>query len=258
MTFIDTHTHLFDEQFANDIHQIIQNAKNANVEACFLPNVDEATLPSMLSLHQQYPDYCFPMLGLHPCSVKENYQQILQNLYKLLGTHNFWGIGETGLDFYWDKTFIQEQKKSLIIQAEWAKEKNLPLILHTRDAMYETIEVIKTCQNGQLKGIFHCFSGSYEQAKEIMKLGFLIGIGGVVTYKNTKLTETLKKIPLDFIVLETDAPYLSPVPYRGKRNETAYIALVAQKLSEIYECSIDKIAEITTHNAKKLFLSKYT
>ncbi|GIV44739.1 MAG: TatD family hydrolase [Bacteroidia bacterium] len=253
MTFIDTHTHLFDEQFQKDIDIVIQNAKNANLKACFLPNVDEQTIPAMMSLAQKYPHFCYPMLGLHPCSVKENYQEVLDNMFALFQKYTFWGIGETGLDYYWDKTYIHQQKNALIIQAEWAKEKHLPLILHTRDAMYDTIQIIKSCQNGNLKGIFHCFSGSYEQAKEILKLGFLLGIGGVVTYKNTKLPETLSKIPLEFIVLETDAPYLSPVPYRGKRNESAYIPIIAQKLSEIYSLSVQEIAEITTHNAQKLF-----
>ncbi len=253
ISFIDTHTHLFDEQFQNDVDVCIQNAKNQHLEACFLPNVDLETIHSMLELHQKYPNFCYPMLGLHPCSVKKNFLTVLDEMYKLFGIYTFWGVGETGLDYYWDKTFVQEQKEALIIQAEWAKNQNLPLILHTREAMYDTIELIKKCQNGKLKGIFHCFSGSYEQAKEIMKLGFYIGIGGVVTYKNTKLPDTLKKIPLDFIVLETDSPYLSPVPYRGKRNEPAYIPIIAQKLAEIYDCSLEKIAEITTVNARRLF-----
>lgn len=256
MTFIDTHTHLFDEQFFNDIDKIILDAKNANLEACFLPNVDQETVQAMLNLCHQYPNFCYPMIGLHPCSVKENYLTILKEFYTLLNQKVFWGIGETGLDYYWDKTYIKQQKEALKIQAEWALEKDLPLILHTRDAMYETIELIKTCQNGKLKGIFHCFSGSYEQAKEIMKLGFYMGIGGVVTYKNSKLPETLKKIPLDFLVLETDSPYLTPVPFRGKRNESSYLPIIAQKLAEIYDCSLEKIAEITTANAKKLFQLK--
>ncbi len=253
MRFIDTHTHLFDEQFHQDIDIVIQNAQNAQLEVCFLPNVDEETILSMMKLAKKYPSFCYPMLGLHPCSVKENYEDVLKKMYVFFNEYTFWGIGETGLDYYWDRTYVKEQKEALVIQAEWAKEKKLPLILHTRDAMYETIEVIKNCQDGNLKGIFHCFSGSYEQAKEIMKLGFLMGIGGIVTYKNTKLPEILSKIPLDFIVLETDSPYLSPVPYRGKRNEPAYIPLIAQKLAEIYHCSIEKIADVTTFNAKKLF-----
>ncbi len=253
MKFIDTHTHLFDEQFHEDIDKVILNAQNAQLEACFLPNVDEETISTMMHLAQKYPNFCYPMLGLHPCSVKENYEDILNKMYALFNEYSFWGVGETGLDYYWDKTFIKEQKEALSIQAEWAKEKKLPLILHTRDAMYDTIDVIKSCQEGNLKGIFHCFSGSYEQAKEIMKLGFLMGIGGVLTYKNSKLPETLSKIPLEYIVLETDSPYLSPVPFRGKRNEPAYIPLISQKLAEIYNCTIEKIAEVTTLNAKKLF-----
>lgn len=256
MYFIDTHTHLFDEQFHQDIDQVILNAQKAHVKACLLPNVDQETIQPMISLAQKYPNYCLPMIGLHPCSVNENFQEILNKIYLLLNKYKFWGIGETGLDYYWDKTYIKQQKIALQIQAEWAKEKNLPLILHTRDAMYDTIQIIKNCQNGKLKGIFHCFSGSYEQAKEIIKLGFYLGIGGVVTYKNTKLPETLSKIPLDYIVLETDSPYLSPVPYRGKRNESAYIPIIAQKLADIYQCSIEKIAEVTTTNAQNLFTFK--
>jgi TatD DNase family protein len=253
MKFIDTHSHLFDTQFQQDISQVIQNAKNASIKACFLPNVDQDTIQPMISLHENYPDFCFPMLGLHPCSVNHNFENVLNEMYKFFEKYTFWGIGETGLDYYWDKTFIKQQKEALMIQAEWAKIKNLPLILHTRDAMQDTIQLIKSCQNGNLKGIFHCFSGSYEQAKEIIKLGFYLGIGGVVTYKNTKLPETLKKISLDYVVLETDSPYLSPVPNRGKRNEPAYIPIIAQKLAEVYECSLEKIAEVTTSNAKRLF-----
>lgn len=253
MVLIDTHTHLFDEQLLPDIQEVILRAKQQGIIACVLPNVDLDTLPAMLQLFEQHPQFCFPTLGLHPCSVKENYLTILQTMKDYSTQYNFVAIGEAGLDFYWDKTFIKEQEEALRIQCQWAIEWNLPIILHTREAMDATIKIVKEFKSSKLKGVFHCFTGSYEQAKEIIKLDFMLGIGGVVTYKNTKLPETLAKIPLDYIVLETDSPYLTPVPFRGKRNESAYLTFVLEKLAEIYQKDKEEVSAITSQNAKRLF-----
>ncbi|MEP7230770.1 MAG: TatD family hydrolase [Ginsengibacter sp.] len=256
MILVDTHTHLYVEEFSNDIEDVIRRAKAEGVQKFYLPAIDSFATANMLALEKKFPGKCFPMTGLHPCSVKENYKEELAKVENMLLQRKFSAIGESGLDFYWDKTFTKEQYESLNIQAGWALQYDLPLVLHTRDAMQETIDVIKTYKGRGLRGIFHCFGGTVENAKEIIDQNFLLGIGGVVTYKNSGLTEVLKDIDLKYIVLETDSPYLAPVPFRGKRNESSYLKFIAQKLAEIKKVTVEEVAEQTTSNAENIFGNK--
>jgi|SRR5579871_241014 len=253
MKFIDTHTHLHSTEFENDIESVIQRGLDNNVEKFFLPAVDSSTLQAMLKLEERFPGKCVSMIGLHPCSVKENYKEELKLVEDLLKQRSFAAVGEIGLDFYWDKTFTEEQYLSCHTQIEWALEHDLPIVIHSRESMKESIAVVKEHQRGNLKGIFHCFSGSFEEAQQIIELGFYLGIGGVLTYKKSTLPEVIKNISLDHIVLETDSPYLPPVPFRGKRNESSYLIYVAQKLAEVKEVTVEEIAATTTTNAQKIF-----
>jgi TatD DNase family protein len=253
MKLVDTHTHLYLKEFSDDIEAVIKRAKNENVTKFFLPAIDSGETAAMFALENKFPGECFPMAGLHPCSVKENYKNELALVEKLLSERKFAAVGEAGLDFYWDKTFIKEQYESLRTQAEWAIVYGLPLVLHTRDAMQETIDVIKEYNGRRLTGIFHCFGGTPENAKDIIVQNFYLGIGGVVTYKNSGLSEVIKDIDLKYIVLETDAPYLTPVPFRGKRNESSYLKYIAQKIADIKNISVEQVAEQTTANAEKIF-----
>lgn len=250
---IDTHTHLYVKEFSDDLIDVIKRAENEGVQKFYLPAIDSSEINAMFSLENQFPGKCIAMAGLHPCSVKENFREELAIVEKLLSERKFAAIGETGLDFYWDKTFTKEQYESLQIQAEWALQYQIPLVLHTRDAMQETIDVIASYKGKGLKGIFHCFSGTLQNAKDIIDLGFLLGIGGVITYKNSGLAEIIKEIDLDYIVLETDAPYLTPVPFRGKRNESSYLKYIAQKIADIKNIFVEEVAEQTTKNAVKIF-----
>ncbi|MBU3714601.1 MAG: TatD family deoxyribonuclease, partial [Ferruginibacter sp.] len=241
----DTHCHLYLDDFKSDIEQVISRARSAGVEKMYLPAIDSSTHDAMIALEENYSGICHAMMGLHPCYVKENYLQELDIVEGWLRKRKFVAIGEVGLDFYWDKTYVKEQYFALEKQIEWAIEYRLPLILHTRKATEETIQVIKRYYGKGLTGIFHCFGGSLEQAQQIIELGFYLGIGGVVTYKNAGLAEVVKDIDLSKIVLETDAPYLSPVPYRGKRNESAYIEEVAVKIASIKQMDVDEVIGIT-------------
>jgi TatD DNase family protein len=254
MKIIDTHCHLYAEEFNEDSDAMIQRALDAGVSQFYLPAIDSKEIASMLALEKKYPGVCKAMMGLHPCYVKENYQEELSIVKEWLNKRSFAAVGEIGLDYYWDTTFKQQQQEAFELQMNWAFEKNMPIVIHTRNAMQETIEMVKPFAAKGLKGIFHCFSGSYESAAEIIKMGFLLGIGGVVTYKNAGLAEVLTKIDLEHLVLETDAPYLTPVPFRGKRNESSYLQYVLRKLSEIKQVSEANIAAITTANAEKLFV----
>jgi TatD DNase family protein len=250
---IDTHCHLYTKEFNDDIDLVMQNAKIAHVTKCFLPAIDKDSIDSMIKLANNYPQNCFLMAGLHPCSVKENYKEEIEEVENMIKKHKIYGIGETGLDFYWDKTFIKQQYEALEIQIQLALENDLPLILHTRDALHETIEVIKKYKNTSLRGIFHCFGGSLEQAKDIIKTGFYMGIGGIVTYKNAGVAEVLKQVDMKHLVLETDAPYLTPVPFRGKRNESSYLKYIVEKIAEVKNLSVDEVESITTENAENIF-----
>lgn len=253
MNLIDTHTHLYLKEFSNDINEVIDHAEKEGVHKFFLPAIDSSETIAMFELEKKFPGKCFAMAGLHPSSVKENYKQELAIVEKLLTERKFAAIGETGLDFYWDKTFIEEQYESLTIQTGWALQYDLPLILHTRNAMQETIDVIKSFNGKGLKGIFHCFGGTIQNAKDIIEMGFYLGIGGVITYKNSGLAEIIKDIDLKNIVLETDAPYLTPVPYRGKRNESSYLKYVVEKIAAIKNISNEEVAHQTSKNAEEIF-----
>lgn len=253
MTLIDTHTHLYLSDFKEDIESIIKRAEDAGINKFYLPAINRSTHHEMIALEEKYPAKCFAMMGLHPCSVKENYKEELSIIEDWLSRRKFAAIGEIGLDFYWDKTFSDQQYEAFTHQINLALQYDLPIVIHTRNAMQETINVVKEFAPKGLKGIFHCFSGSYESAKEIIKAGFYLGIGGVVTYKNAGLAEVLEKIEPDHLVLETDSPYLTPVPFRGKRNESSYIKYVVARLAEIKNTTADEIAAITTANANKIF-----
>jgi TatD DNase family protein len=253
MTIIDTHCHLYLSDFENDIELVVERARNAGVVRFYMPAIDSEVIEDMLKLEAKYPSVFIPMMGLHPCSVKENFLGELEIVGKYLSQRKFAAIGEIGLDFYWDTTFKKEQFETFEKQMEWALEFGLPIVIHTRNAMPETIETVKPFAKRGLKGIFHCFGDNYETAKQIIDMGFLLGIGGVVTYKKSGLDETLKSISLEHIVLETDSPYLTPVPFRGKRNESSYLQYVVKKLAEIKGVSEERVAEITTENAEKVF-----
>lgn len=251
--FIDTHCHLYADDFTTDIDAVMKRAATENVKKFYLPAIDSSTHTAMLKLEEDYPDKCFAMMGLHPCSVKNNYQKELEIIDEWLHKRKFAAIGEIGLDMYWDKTFRQEQYNAFHIQIEQALQYKLPIIIHTRNAMAETIAVVNEYIPKGLTGIFHCFGGTVEEANQIIDMGFLLGIGGVLTYKKSGLDATLKNIPLEHIVLETDAPYLTPVPFRGKRNESSYLKYIIQSLAEVKNVSIEEIASVTTVNAEKVF-----
>lgn len=253
MILIDTHAHLYSEEFKNDIDEVIQRAKSLGVQRFYLPAIDSESHEAMIDLGKKYPNICIPMMGLHPCYVKENYKEELQIVEQWLNNKNFVAIGEIGLDFYWDKTFTTQQYEAFELQMSLALQRNLPIVIHTRNAVKETIDMVQPFSAKGLKGIFHCFGESYEVAKQIIDMGFLLGIGGVVTYKKSGLDETLRHIGLEHLVLETDAPYLTPVPFRGKRNEPSYLEYVVKKLAEIKNVTVQEVAAITTTNAEKIF-----
>jgi TatD DNase family protein len=253
MKLIDTHTHLYLSEFSSDIDNVIQRAIDEGVEKFYLPAIDSSETESLLALETKFPGNIFAMAGLHPCSVKENFKEELDKIQKQLSKRKFAAIGETGLDFYWDTTFTKEQYESLHVHAAWAIQYRRPLVLHTRNAMQETIDVVKSFNGKNLFGIFHCFSGSLQNAKDIIDAGFLLGIGGVLTFKNSGVAEVIKEIDLKYLVLETDAPYLAPAPFRGKRNESSYLKYVVQKLAEIKEMQVEEVARQTTKNAEAVF-----
>ncbi|WP_442786876.1 TatD family hydrolase [Flavobacterium suncheonense] len=249
----DTHTHLYSEEFAEDRTAMIQRALDKGVKRLFVPSIDASYTEKMYELEQQFPDHIHLMMGLHPCYVKENYEAELAHVEAELSKRKFAAIGEIGIDLYWDKTTLDIQKIAFQKQIQWAKQYQLPINIHCREAFDEIFEVLELEKSDELFGIFHCFSGTYEQALQAISCNMKLGIGGVVTFKNGKIDQFLHQIDLKHIVLETDAPYLAPVPYRGKRNESAYVALVAEKLSEIYQLPVAEIARITTENSKEVF-----
>ena len=252
---IDTHSHLFLEEFSDDLPQVMERARQAGVSRIYMPNIDSTTIESMLSVCADYPDFCYPMIGLHPTSVNESYRQELSIVRERLeAPNNFVAIGEIGLDLYWDKTYLKEQQKALDIQVQWALEYHLPLVLHCREAFPELFEVMEPYKTTELSGVFHSFTGTLEEAEKVLEYSrFVFGINGVVTFKKSSLPEILTHLPLDRIVLETDSPYLAPVPFRGRRNESSYIKNVAMKLAEIYAVDFEYIDRITTNNALKVF-----
>jgi len=253
MYLVDTHCHLYSEEFELDQEAVLQRAFSEGINKFYLPAIDSSAIPAMLALEKKFPGKCMAMMGLHPCYVKENFQQELIVVKDWLSNRNFSAVGEIGLDYYWDKTFAAEQVLAFRNQIEWSIEYKLPIVIHTRNAMQETIEIVKEYVPEGVRGIFHCFSGSFENAIDIIDAGFYLGIGGVLTYKNAGLVNVLSKIDLQHLVLETDAPYLSPVPFRGKRNESSYLKYVVEKLAEIKNCSVETVAKVTTENAEKIF-----
>lgn len=252
---IDTHSHLFLEEFAEDLPQVMERARNAGVSYIFMPNIDSTTIESMLSVCNAYPGYCFPMIGLHPTSVNESYERELAIVYERLSApNNFIAIGEIGLDLYWDKTFLKEQLVAFEKQIEWALEFNLPIVIHSREAFDYIYKVMEPYKNTALSGVFHSFTGTQEEAARLLEFdGFMLGINGVVTFKKSTLPEILLTVPLERIVLETDSPYLTPVPNRGKRNESTYVKDTLNKVAEIYRMTDEYVAEVTSENALKVF-----
>lgn len=253
MQFIDTHTHIYSEEFDSDRNEIVKKAFNNSVYRLLLPNIDEESIEPMHKLCNAYPDSIFPMMGLHPTSVGEDYKQVLARIKPLLEERKYIAIGEIGIDLYWDKTFADQQKEALLKQFQWAVDYDLPVVIHSRDSLKEIIACIDEFNNPKLHGVFHCFTGTEEDAKEIISRGFLLGLGGVITFKNSGLREQIINIDMQHFILETDAPYLTPTPHRGKRNESSYLTLIAQVLANTKGVSIEEVARITTNNANQLF-----
>jgi TatD DNase family protein len=253
MELIDTHCHLYATVFSEDVDVVIQRAIAVGVNRFYLPAIDGETESALLNLEKRYPDICFAMQGLHPCSVKNDVQDALQHLEQSFSARRFAAVGEIGLDFYWDRSFEKEQYQAFHQQIEWAIHYDLPIVIHSRDSIEQTIEVVREHQEGKLRGIFHCFNEGEAEAKKIIELNFYIGIGGTVTYKNSKLPEALKNISLENIVIETDSPYLPPQPFRGKRNESSYLVYVAEKLAMLKGVSPEEVAAVTTKNALEIF-----
>ncbi len=257
MRFIDTHTHLFSDQFNEDIDATIQRADDSDISKLFLPNIDKDSIKPMMKLAQAYPDVCYPMMGLHPCSVDSNFKTVLADMKQLFLKHSFYAVGETGLDLHWDKTTLDLQIEALKEQIAWAKEFKLPIVIHARESYDELFQVFDELNDNSLTGVFHCFTGTLEQAEHIISYeGFKLGLGGVLTFKNSGLAETVSLIDIKHLVLETDSPYLAPTPHRGKRNESAYLYYVASKLAEVKNLTMEEVAEITSNNALELFKMK--
>lgn len=253
MILTDTHTHLYSEEFYEDRDKMIQNAIDSGVSRLFVPSIDSSYTQKMYALEAQYPENVFLMMGLHPCYVKENYEEELAHVNTELTNRKFAAIGEIGIDLFWDKSFLKQQQEVFVKQIQLAKQYKLPINIHCREAFNEVFEILEQEKSAELWGIFHCFTGDFNQAQQAISCGMKLGIGGVATFKNGKIDQYLNEIDLKHIVLETDAPYLAPVPYRGKRNESSYVKLVAEKLSEIYQLPIEDIATITTQNSKDIF-----
>ncbi len=256
MKLIDTHTHLYLNNFDKDRNEVIQSAVNQGVETMLLPAIDSSTYNSMMNLAKKYPANCLPMIGLHPTSVKDNYENEMKLVESKLIEGGFIAVGEIGIDLYWDSTYVDQQKDVFRRQLKLAKEYQLPAVIHTRDSFNEIYPIIVEELTDNLKGVFHCFTGTSSEANKIIDLGFSLGIGGIITFKNAGLAKTVKNVPVESIVLETDAPFLTPVPFRGKRNQSAYINFIAVKLAEVKNMEVEEIADITTKNAVKLFKLK--
>jgi TatD DNase family protein len=253
MILTDSHAHLYLEQFDADRHEVIQQAIEQNVRYMILPNIDKGSIIPMMQLVKDFPQHCFPMMGLHPTSVGKDYADHLASVRDWLKKDKFYAVGEMGIDLYWDRTFFKEQQEAFRIQVGLALEYDLPVVIHSRNSFDEIFQLLDEVRRPGLKGVFHCFTGNPEQAEHIIAMGFMLGIGGVLTYKNSGLAEVIENIPLEHILLETDAPFLAPVPHRGKRNESANIVGIAKKLAEIKGIRIEDVANITTKNAIDLF-----
>lgn len=256
MQLVDTHTHIYGAEFDDDRAEMVKRALDAGVGMLLMPNVDQTTIAPMLKMHEQFPDCTRVMMGLQPEEVHEDYKQVLDHMEKELERDIYIGVGEVGLDFYWDATYEKQQLDAFEVQLEWAKQLHLPLSIHCRNAFDKMVKIMEKRQDGGLCGVMHCFTGTREEAKAYLDLGFHLGLGGVTTYKNCGVKDFLAELPLQRLVLETDAPYLSPIPHRGKRNEPAFMVDTARKIAEIMQCPIDEITDITTQNAYKLFKIK--
>lgn len=253
MIFTDTHAHVYSEEFLNDSDECFNRSVEANVSRVFVPNVDVDSIQSLKIICNKYNQNYFPMMGLHPCSVGDDYLKQLNIIYEELISTKYYAVGEIGMDLYWDKTTFEIQKKAFIEQANWAIKFDLPVSIHSREATKELIKIIKDEKLSELRGVFHCFSGDQSEAMELINIGFYLGIGGAVTYKNSTLPLVLKSVGKENLVLETDSPYLPPTPYRGKRNETSYIPIISEKLAQLFEVTVAEIAVITTNNSIKVF-----
>ena len=250
---IDTHAHIYSDDFSSDLDDIIQNAYNNNVKKIILPNIDSGSAKHLIELSNSYPHLCYPLMGLHPTSVDDAYKQELESVEYWFSRHKFYGVGEIGIDLYWSQKFLKEQEDTFRIQIQLAKNMNLPVVIHVRNSFNEVYKIVKEEQDGRLRGIFHCFTGDAVEAKKVIDLGFFLGVGGVVTFKNSNLDEVISGYSLSNIVLETDSPYLAPVPKRGRRNESSYLVYIAQKVAEIFNVPIEEVARTTTENARNLF-----
>jgi len=254
--FTDSHTHLYLNAFQDDRDEMIQRAIDAGVTRMLLPNIDSSSIDSLFSLTKRFPDHCYPMMGLHPTSVKENYLEELRRIEKALDHKDIIAIGETGIDLYWDKTFLKEQEEVFTTQIGWAMELDLPLVIHARDSFQEIFSVLDRTAGPDLRGVFHSFTGGPDELERALSYNFMIGINGILTFKNSNLREVVKAIPANRLLLETDSPFLAPVPYRGKRNESSYLVETAVKVAEIYNLSKEEVARVTSTNAEKLFRLK--
>ncbi|HTK18770.1 MAG TPA: TatD family hydrolase [Mucilaginibacter sp.] len=253
MILTDTHTHQYYETDPAKRQELMQRCLDNSISRLFLPNVDSASIYLVMSQVATFPEYCYPMLGLHPCDVKENWKQELETIYNAIPKYEIYAIGEIGIDLYWDKSTLDIQIEAFKIQINWAKELKLPIVIHCRDSFDEVFAVLEEEKDDDLRGILHCFTGNLEQAHKLINLGFYLGIGGVVTYKNSGLDKVVQEIDLKHIVLETDSPYLTPVPHRGKRNESSYLKYVAEKVADLHQTSIENVAAVTTANSKIVF-----
>ena len=249
----DSHIHLYSKEFKAERDTLIKTAIDEGITRFFLPNIDDKSIEPMKEVVDAFHDNCFPMMGLHPCSVENDYKQKLKLIEKELARGNYCALGEIGLDYYWSKAYVKEQQDALITQVYWAIELNLPVVIHSRDSFDDIAELLLPLKSNKLKGVFHCFTGDKLQADQAINLGFYLGIGGVLTFKNSGLDKTIAEIDLKHIILETDGPYLAPTPHRGKRNDPAYLSLIAKKLTEIKNIPMEEIADITTANSKQLF-----
>lgn len=249
----DTHAHIYSDEFLPDREGVLSRAQEAGVEKIYMPNIDHTSIDAMLEVEMKYSGRCFAMMGLHPCSVKTDFQKELYLVEQWLGKRKFHAVGEIGTDLYWDKTFWEQQKEAFVIQVNWAKKHKLPIVIHCRESIDQTIELLEPLIDKTLRGIFHCFSGDAAQAKRIIAMGFYLGIGGVATFKNGGLDKVLPEVPMDRIVLETDSPYLAPVPHRGKRNEPSYIPLIANKVCDLMNVAVEELQKTTSANAGKIF-----
>jgi TatD DNase family protein len=253
MYFIDTHSHIFLPEFDEDRADVVERAFQNNINKILLPNVDAKTISQLIEVTEKYPNQCFPMMGLHPTSVDENFQVQLDIIEDWLRKYKFIAVGEIGIDMYWDKTFLNEQQEAFKYQIKLAQKLKLPIVIHTREAFNEVFEIMDELYDENLHGIFHSFTGSYLDAQKIIEYGFKIGVGGIVTFKNAGLDKIIENIDLNHIVLETDSPYLAPVPFRGKRNESSYITYIAQKVADLHKVSLEEVAHITSRNAMEVF-----